>query len=294
MSASQQSTRQQDPLLDVMQQRPQEAVWFVKVVTFYSGITGIAVSVPCAVFLMKYWTQCGFCNRPLRYWILVQCMIQLFQSPLRVAFYLRVCRAQRANADLQEWFRELTESAPWRVSKMASVATYGWFILGIVWLLNSTHCRVCPGLYKLCMAVVFQAVARLLMTLIVFYYSFQPDPQAEAQPKPRGASQTLIDSIPLEQFSDATCETSCAVCLSDFETHDMLRRLPCQHSFHGGCVDKWLQQNKVCPLCVQDVEVLTQQQAEKKMCLDAAHTSCCQRPSPWDAVRELRNRVSLL
>jgi len=285
-------TARPDPLLNVVQAHPEEAVWFVKAVTLFGGISGVVVSVPCAIFLSMHWTTCGSCNRPLRYWILVQCLLQLFQSPLRMAFYIKIPR-HSDNVDIIAWFTALTQSLAWRVSKIVSVGTYAWFILGVVWLLNSTECRSCPGLYKLSLAVCFTAVARLIVTLIVFYHSFQPATIGEAPPKPRGASQDVIDSIPLERFSDSMSETSCAVCLSEFERCDMLRRLPCNHSFHSGCVDKWLQHNKVCPLCVQDVEVLTQHQAEKKMCLDASNSSCGQRISPWAAVCELRSRMML-
>merc|ERR1719310_1137582 len=177
-----------------------------------------------------YWTPCGFCNRPLKYWLLVQCMLQLLQAPMRLAFFINLCRIQRSNGDLQEWFRQLTSSSAWRTSKIMSVANYGWFILGVVWLLNSTHCKPCPGLYRLCLAVVFIVIIRLLTTLIVFYYSFQLGFQDTPAP-PKGAQQSLIDSIPLEKFcpddcSGATSEISCAVCLSDFGDDDMLRRLP--------------------------------------------------------------------
>merc|ERR1719201_1621426 len=121
-------------------------------------------------------------------------MLQLFQLPMRLTFYLRIHQAQRVGGDIQEWFRVMTESKGWRISKMVSVATYGWFILGVVWLLNSTHCQTCPGLYRLCLAVVFTAIARMLVTLILFYHSFKPGMQEDVPPpKPRGASQSLID-----------------------------------------------------------------------------------------------------
>lgn len=278
MSAAHNSPRP-DPLLNAVETHPREAVWFVKVITLFGSISGVLVSIPCIIFLSMYWTPCGFCNRPLRYWILVQSFLQLLQSPMRLNFYLRVCQAQRGNGNLQVWFRHLTESRAWRVSKMVSVATYGWFILGVVWLLNSSPCKPCPGLYRLSLAVVFTAILRLFVTLIVYYHSFQPDTQATPSPKERGASQDVIDSIPLEHFSASTSETSCAVCLSDFEEQDLLRRLPCGHSFHIGCVDRWLKQNKVCPLCVQDVEVLSQQRAESALRRDASITTCCQRVS---------------
>ena len=35
-------------------------------------------------------------------------------------------------------------------------------------------------------------------------------------------------------------QTSCVVCMSDFEEQQLLRVLPCSHHFHAKCVDKWL------------------------------------------------------
>lgn len=251
-----------DPLLDVVQQHPEEAAWFIKVVMFFGSISGVLISIPCGVFLSMYWAPCGLCNRPLRYWVFVHCMLQLLQAPVRLVFFLRLCQIQRRNGNIQECVRQLTHSSAWRTSKVVSIVTYGWFILGVVWLLNSTYCKACPGLYRLSLAVIFTAVARLLMTLIVFYHSFPPRFQgAQPAPKPRGATQELIDAMPLVEYSadlldgsPETSETSCAVCLSEFEWEDMLRRLPCGHNFHRACIDKWLKRNKVCPLCLQDIE----------------------------------------
>eukprot|EP00419_Tripos_fusus_P005196 CAMPEP_0172677160 /NCGR_PEP_ID=MMETSP1074-20121228/14479_1 /TAXON_ID=2916 /ORGANISM="Ceratium fusus, Strain PA161109" /LENGTH=222 /DNA_ID=CAMNT_0013494945 /DNA_START=210 /DNA_END=879 /DNA_ORIENTATION=+ len=146
-------------------------------------------------------------------------------------------------------------------SKVVSIVTYGWFILGVVWLLNFANCKSCPGLYRLSLAVIFTAVARLLMTLIVFYHSFPPRRQTGVPPasKPRGATQEVIDSMPLVEFTPdlvqkSNLESSCAVCLSEFEWGHMLRQLPCGHNFHRMCIDRWLKRNKVCPLCLQDIE----------------------------------------
>lgn len=35
-------------------------------------------------------------------------------------------------------------------------------------------------------------------------------------------------------------QTSCVVCMCDFEIRQVLRVLPCSHEFHSRCVDKWL------------------------------------------------------
>lgn len=263
-----------------VQTHPQEALWFVKIVTLFGSLASLVVSIPCSIFLWMHWTPCGFCNRPLKYWLLVHCMMQLAQAPVRMRFFLRLCQVQH-DGNLYALFDQMTSSSVWKNSKMVSVASYGWFVLGVVWLLNSTHCRECPGIYRLCLAVIFLAVARLLLTLIVFYHTFKNAPEdADAPPKPQGASQEIIDCIPCEEFNpdsqEGSCD-SCAVCLNDFEEGDMLRRLPCNHSFHTACVDKWLTRNKVCPLCVQDVEVLTKQQADKKKASSSGVSSCCQR-----------------
>ena len=35
-------------------------------------------------------------------------------------------------------------------------------------------------------------------------------------------------------------DTSCLICMSDFEANDTLRTLPCLHRFYMNCIDKWL------------------------------------------------------
>eukprot|EP00913_Durusdinium_trenchii_P030799 g28845.t1 len=169
-----------DPLLDVVQQYPNEAAWFIKVVMFYGSVSSLAFA--------------------------------------------------------SERF--------------------------VVWLLNSTYCPSCPGLYRLSLTVVVASFVKLLMTLVVFNRCFPVRGEATL-PKPRGATQELIDSLPLFKFDpeDLAAEhvrrsrdSSCAVCLCDFDRGEALRRLPCSHSFHQSCIDRWLRRNQVCPLCLRDVE----------------------------------------
>ena len=38
-------------------------------------------------------------------------------------------------------------------------------------------------------------------------------------------------------------QTTCVVCMCDFEIRQTLRVLPCSHEFHSKCVDKWLKVN---------------------------------------------------
>ncbi|GFR70700.1 E3 ubiquitin-protein ligase Arkadia [Elysia marginata] len=49
-------------------------------------------------------------------------------------------------------------------------------------------------------------------------------------------------------------QEKCTICLSEFESGEDVRRLPCMHLFHSDCVDKWLKTNKKCPICRVDIE----------------------------------------
>ena len=52
-----------------------------------------------------------------------------------------------------------------------------------------------------------------------------------------------------KQKEESRESMQCMVCLSDFEEGDILRTLPCFHSYHQGCIDEWLNRSKLCPLC---------------------------------------------
>jgi hypothetical protein len=53
--------------------------------------------------------------------------------------------------------------------------------------------------------------------------------------------------------SDAFSNTTCSICLGEFENGEELRKLPCEHSFHAECVASWLNVRHTCPLCVQPI-----------------------------------------
>merc|ERR1712087_305120 len=48
--------------------------------------------------------------------------------------------------------------------------------------------------------------------------------------------------------------SSCAVCLDDFQRGEELRLLPCEHAYHRHCIDPWLaKQSELCPMCKQSI-----------------------------------------
>ncbi|XP_014257411.1 NEP1-interacting protein-like 1 [Cimex lectularius] len=71
-------------------------------------------------------------------------------------------------------------------------------------------------------------------------------------PPSRGLTISQIKRLPAYKYKAKKhkCpQTKCLICLADFKTNQFLRRLPCLHQFHRGCVDKWLKRNKKCPIC---------------------------------------------
>ncbi|PWA74291.1 E3 ubiquitin-protein ligase RING1 [Artemisia annua] len=44
-------------------------------------------------------------------------------------------------------------------------------------------------------------------------------------------------------------EEDCSICLEEFKENQTIRTLICQHEFHVDCIETWLYQKNVCPLC---------------------------------------------
>lgn len=49
-------------------------------------------------------------------------------------------------------------------------------------------------------------------------------------------------------------KTDCAICMNQFKLRELARALPCEHTFHTKCVDKWLiKHSTTCPVCRKSV-----------------------------------------
>ncbi|XP_010419201.1 PREDICTED: RING finger protein 141-like [Camelina sativa] len=43
--------------------------------------------------------------------------------------------------------------------------------------------------------------------------------------------------------------TGCVICMEDYVEVSVVVKLPCEHDFHGVCINQWSQINQRCPLC---------------------------------------------
>jgi hypothetical protein len=48
------------------------------------------------------------------------------------------------------------------------------------------------------------------------------------------------------------CHTECAVCISPIEMGSPSVVLECNHTFHGGCINRWFKTRVNCPCCRRD------------------------------------------
>lgn len=257
-----------DHLVEVVRRDPEAAAWFIELTTLFSIVGSFLAFMVSMSFLCVYWEQCSSCDRPLRWWLLVQALLQAVQVPVRAVTLLTVfaCRGL-ADGALEASVRSLTGSPAWSTSKAASLVLYGWFILGFVWWVHSTKCESCPGIDILVAGTMALSAARAAVALVAFWLLFPQEDQEFDVPEPpckvEPATSEQIDALPLVDFEHApergmthswsdgaAGEPSCAVCLTDFSGGELLRRLPCRHDFHKNCIDEWLLRNKRCPLCM--------------------------------------------
>jgi len=150
-----------------------------------------------------------------------------------------------------------------------------WFIVGMVWTFSSDTCyKTSPFLFQLVFSLLILQLMVLGMlvlfcccSLLWLGMGIQILPPEEAPLHPRGATESLIDSLDSKKFRKDLIpkeDSSCAICLSEYEPSEDIRFLPCKHHFHQRCVDQWLLTNKSCPFCKTDIDEHTKKKKKKK------------------------------
>eukprot|EP01053_Blabericola_migrator_P006546 Blabericola_migrator_1__6545@NODE_32_length_18281_cov_109_908422_g28_i0_p8_GENE_NODE_32_length_18281_cov_109_908422_g28_i0NODE_32_length_18281_cov_109_908422_g28_i0_p8_ORF_typecomplete_len330_score25_16zfRING_2/PF13639_6/4_6e03zfRING_2/PF13639_6/4_2e14zfRING_11/PF17123_5/4_2e08zfrbx1/PF12678_7/3_6e03zfrbx1/PF12678_7/2_3e08zfC3HC4/PF00097_25/7_2e07zfC3HC4_2/PF13923_6/3_6e07zfC3HC4_3/PF13920_6/4_6e02zfC3HC4_3/PF13920_6/2_3e05zfANAPC11/PF12861_7/3_7e05zfRING_5/PF14634_6/5_1e03zfRING_5/PF14634_6/4_9 len=265
--------RYRDPLMDIIAENPQNSMAFVRKVMFIASVSSTASAIPCSVYLGRHWTNCESCDKPLRWWLLITCIIALTQLPLRIVFSLRLRHLARQRIDVMtSGVHFLTSSRAWCISKSLSLISYAWFVLGVFWTLTTQSCPRSPVLLHACISVIVLSFIRLFLTLGSFYYYFPGPPPGRSwgnvgneQPffsslRPLPLDKRKIEALPSENYKgklprkdDSPVSNTpdiCSICLTEFELSEHIRRLPiCRHAFHVPCIDKWLMNRGTCPLC---------------------------------------------
>ena len=73
---------------------------------------------------------------------------------------------------------------------------------------------------------------------------------------PRGVGAAAIARLPTRVYAKPRAggtELTCAICLEDVAEGEVVRSLPCLHSYHAACIDRWLGQSAECCVCKHNV-----------------------------------------
>ena len=143
-----------------------------------------------------------------------------------------------------------------------------WLVIGNIWIIGADECATAaPHLYQTALAllvtnlcIVFMPclVVILMIPLLCFCLPCVIRLLARFADSSgaKGASEEQIAKLPPPQpfepgiFGDEEGDSMCAICLSEFETGELARKLPtCRHAYHPQCVDTWLKLNASCPTC---------------------------------------------
>jgi hypothetical protein len=94
-------------------------------------------------------------------------------------------------------------------------------------------------------------------------YGEEDDVDEDGQPIPSAEEvKDIINGIQCFKYEEEkqgsgrekeSNRVSCAICLDDLKTGDMVKSLPCHHKFHSKCINSWLKQKLKCPLCKERI-----------------------------------------
>ncbi|CDJ60686.1 zinc finger (C3HC4 RING finger) protein, putative [Eimeria maxima] len=79
-----------DAIMEVVDQSPQDALVFIKIVMLFGTISGVLISAPTVAYLYLNWSHCD-CNKALQWWNTIFTALQIPQLPVRYLFFCHLC-----------------------------------------------------------------------------------------------------------------------------------------------------------------------------------------------------------
>jgi len=83
-----------------------------------------------------------------------------------------------------------------------------------------------------------------------------PLPNAQGRPQQNASAflkkEELDVYFPIKNFQEikkSFDQTSCSICLDEYNGQAVCRQLYCEHVFHDACIEEWLAKHTECPNC---------------------------------------------
>lgn len=263
MTASDQEMQSNtDPFMAIITAAPSDSLYFIERINLISAIISVTTSFPYLIYLFIYWNECSPCNDILRWWIVINSVLQLIQAPVRFSLYFLLRKLERENERLHiHSLRRLTCSKGWKLSKRLSLLNYLWFITGTIVMVGTrkyTH----NYLWFISWTIILSCIFRVFFT-IVWVSFFFPYDQNSTKMK-MGVPKQFFSEVNTYKYSSDKIASKevCSICLSDFFEKEQILELRCLHRFHLKCAKMWLSHRRQCPLCQRDVMVESEKKEE--------------------------------
>jgi hypothetical protein len=209
------------------------------------------------------------CDVPLRAWVYVVCIIVAFNSTVNRPTPTGSC-VQRVFC---RWARDPEDPQPMPVrvriyNLVVTVFVFAWNCTGLHWVgidgsELSAHppCKeAAPTLY---VAVKVYAAFNLAITLFMYVNMFgfaqllrialRRGLLHTSQAAPSGSLEKNTEAATLDD-PGLVENPACSICLDEFDDQTpFVKTKACAHLFHTSCLGNWLQVNRTCPLCREDL-----------------------------------------
>lgn len=253
---------------------PAQSINFFRKVFWLGIVGGVGLSLPVLAGLYATWDSSLSSDRILRGYHVTRMLLLSVQVPLRVKLYHTLCHAAASGCRREAVARlvAMSRSPAWKVNKFFGSVVY-LLCLGVILFLCSSGLGLTPHVVSSWFGFTLEPAlqdpsggSRLLhnlcvMHLVIFvmqmaaswwwlhsilagdgYDAIWGDGISSEEIELHSTRKAYV----LDTHMEPQC---CSICLVDYTAGVILRVLPCTHTYHTECIDKWLRTKGACPFC---------------------------------------------
>ena len=254
-------------VLDVMFIDPFRGGNYVRTEMLVGALWSCAWVVPSSLFLHYYGSLCWLVDPLLTIWLFTSACLRLLDLPAKLYLWYNTQQILLSEEDrrfLTRRLMKLTRGRVFWVLRKISMLSYLVLVGGFVrvWQVQAADF---PTFHHLCVILLCLTVLKILVSMIRLYCELASAEKHHAHETvaflENGATLEQIEAIPSVNLSKAlkvkgssVAGQTCAICIEEFQSGSRVKVLPCRHTFHSSCIDRWLIEVQSCPLCASDLQ----------------------------------------